>query len=452
MITFICTLKVVAQQKSVLYNFKEIPQAQLLNPSVIPAYKMHIGFPGMSGIYTNLGLKNLSIYDVFSKKNTDFVEKLRGIASKLDKNDYFEINQQLDIINIGFHLTKSKIYVSTGIYQELDVFIYHPEDAVNFFLEGTSILNKKYNLGDITVKGELLGVFHVGLAKKITKKLTLGGRVKLYSSAANVKLTNSRGTYYTSQGADNYYAHNFENVDVNLQTSGVLYDGDAKPSVGDYVKNTFFGGGLGLGLDGGFTYNLTQQWTITGSFQDLGFVNNTVDNKTYTAKGNFSTQGIDFEFDPDEPLDYWEQLEDEFNENIPRDTIYSSYTTMRPLKLNASASYRFHVLEKKVCYNTIDDIEYRDEIGGQIYTVFRPKRPRIALTAFYSRRLFRNIYSKITYTVDSYSYTNVGIGMSANIGIFQIYGIFDNILEIPNIYKSNQLGLQFGINFIFDGQ
>ncbi|WP_196885284.1 DUF5723 family protein [Aureivirga sp. CE67] len=445
--------KLIAQQKSVLYDFRAIPQSQLLNPSIIPEYKYHIGFPALSGIYTNVGLKNVSIYDVFSKNNTDFVEKLREIAYDLDKNDYFEINQQMDIINVGFHLPKSKIYLSAGIYQELDVFMHYPEDAVHFFFEGTSILDKRYNLGDITVKGELLGVLHFGAAKKVNEKLTLGGRLKLYSSAANIKLTNSRGTYYTSQGTDNYYSHNFEDVYIKLQTSGIIYnDNDADPTAGDYVRNTFFGGGLGLGLDGGFTYDVTDQWRVTGSFQDLGFVNNSVHNKSYIADGDFSTQGIDFQFNPDEPLDYWQQLEDDFDESIPRDTIYSSYTTMRPLKLNASASYRFHIMEKCGCYNTIDDIEYREEVGGQIYTVFRPKKPRLALTAFYSRRLFRNLYSKITYTVDSYSYTNVGIGLSAKFGLFQMYGIFDNVLEVANIYKSNQLGLQFGMNFIIDGK
>ncbi|WP_196890652.1 DUF5723 family protein [Aureivirga marina] len=443
----------MSQQKPVLYNFREIPQAQLLNPSIIPEYKFHIGFPGLSGVYTNVGLKNVSVYDVFSKNNNDFVEKLREIAYDLDKNDFFEITQQVDVFNVGFQLPKSKLYISTGIYQELDLFMYYPQDAVQFFFEGTSVLDKRYNLGDLTVKGELLGVFHIGVAKQLNERLSVGGRFKLYSSAANIQIKNSRGTYYTTQGTDNYYSHNFEDVYVKLQTSGIIYEDDQEdPTTSDYIKNTFFGGGLGVGLDGGFTYNVTDQWTVTGSFQDLGFVNNTVNTKSYTAKGNFETQGIDFQFNPDEPLDYWQQLEDDLDENIPRDTIYSSYTTMRPLKLHASASYRFHILEKCECYNTLEDIEYREEVGGQIYTVFRPKKPRIALTAFYARRLFKNIYSKITYTVDSYSYTNVGVGLSAKFGAFQMYGIFDNVLEIPNIYKANQVGLQFGMNFIFGGK
>jgi hypothetical protein len=41
---------------------------------------------------------------------------------------------------------------------------------------------------------------------------------------------------------------------------------------------------------------------------------------------------------------------------------------------------------------------------------------------------------KATYTVDSYSYTNIGLGLSTNIGKFNMY-VLDNLLEYRDISK-----------------
>jgi hypothetical protein len=42
---------------------------------------------------------------------------------------------------------------------------------------------------------------------------------------------------------------------------------------------------------------------------------------------------------------------------------------------------------------------------------------------------------KATYTVDSYSYTNIGLGLSTNIGKFNMYVLADNLLEYRDISK-----------------
>lgn len=68
-----------------------------------------------------------------------------------------------------------------------------------------------------------------------------------------------------------------------------------------------------------------------------------------------------------------------------------------------------------------------------MFAVNRPKTPQIALTAFYYRRLLGQIRFKVTYTVDSYSFTNVGMGLSAHLGPVNFYIIVDNLLEYQNL-------------------
>ncbi len=58
--------------------------------------------------------------------------------------------------------------------------------------------------------------------------------------------------------------------------------------------------------------------------------------------------------------------------------------------------------------------------------------------------------TKVTYTADSQSFSNIGIGFSAQIGKFNMYASADNILSYANIYDSKKIGILFGMNLIFD--
>jgi hypothetical protein len=47
--------------------------------------------------------------------------------------------------------------------------------------------------------------------------------------------------------------------------------------------------------------------------------------------------------------------------------------------------------------------------------------------------------------MDSYSYTNIGLGLSTNIGKFNMYVLADNLLEYRDISKTNSLSFQFDL-------
>jgi hypothetical protein len=64
-------------------------------------------------------------------------------------------------------------------------------------------------------------------------------------------------------------------------------------------------------------------------------------------------------------------------------------------------------------------------------------------------RFFKGLDLKATYTLDSYSYKNIGLGMAINAGKFNMYVLADNLLEYRDLSKANSLSFQFGFNFIF---
>jgi hypothetical protein len=56
---------------------------------------------------------------------------------------------------------------------------------------------------------------------------------------------------------------------------------------------------------------------------------------------------------------------------------------------------------------------------------------------------------KATYTLDSFSYTNLGLGMSTKVGPVNFYVLADNLLSYADISKANSLSFQLGLNVVF---
>lgn len=153
-------------------------------------------------------------------------------------------------------------------------------------------------------------------------------------------------------------------------------------------------------------------------------------------------------------LPYYDNLEDELEQEIPIDTITSGYTEMRPLKFNASVQYGFGRAvgssQECDCRNKGGSPQFEQMVGVQYFSVFRPKGPQMAGTLFYRRRLFDFLAAKATYTVDSYSFSNVGLGVVGDFGIVNFYVAADNLLRYGNIAKAKSVSLQLGLNIKID--
>jgi len=454
-----------AQNKQLLYNYTDIPQSLLLNPGTEVNYKWHVGIPLLSHIHASAGASGVTAYDLFADNGVNFNDKLRRVVYNLDRNDYFTVNQQLEILSGGFAFGNSyepNKYLSFGLYQELDLHFYYPRDYAILALEGNqSNIGREFDLGDLNGKGELISVLHVGLTTKVNKKFTYGIRGKIYSSLLNFKSTNNRGTFVTTEGTNNFYNHTFD-LDLELQTSGyaslIDLDNDGqndwnKKAVKELRKRLLFGANLGLGLDFGFTYHPKEQWTVTGSVQDLGFIYHTKDVETYKLKGEYTFEGINPLF-PNNGSgqtadEYWQEISDNFEDLFELDTISKNYISWRSPKLNGSVSYRYGKKNIKECNCTADEGDYLNEAGLQLFAIGRSRRPQFALSAFYRRQLFNFLSGKVTYAVDGFSKTNIGVGLSTHIGNVNFYIMADNLLEYQNLAKSNYASFQLGFNYIF---
>jgi hypothetical protein len=448
------------QNKQILYGFSEIPQSMLLNPGGKVTNKGFFGVPLLSQIHINAGTSGTTMYDLFANDGLDFNLKLEKALYNMQANDFVTINQQLEVFSGGFaygnRFEKDK-YLSFGLYQELDFIAYFPKDYAVLAYEGNqSNINKVFNAGHFNAKAELISVLHVGVNKKVSEQLSVGFRGKLYSSVMDIDATNNTGSFVTVNGTNNFYNHIF-NLDLEVKTSGIASlnnnGATSESAIKDLRKRLFLGPNLGLGVDVGFTYQLTKQWMVDGSLQDIGFISHSKDVENYKVSGNYVFEGVNPLF-PETGVgqtaeDYWNAIEDEFNELFKVDTTQTAYTTWRPVKLNASLNYAFGKKKYKDCNCLRDESGYQNAVGLQLYGIKRPKQPQMALTAYYFRKVWNGLQTKVTYTIDSFTFYNVGLGISANLGMFNFYIMADNIFQYKNIYDAQSVSLQVGFNVLF---
>lgn len=453
----------ISQNKQILYGFDDIPQSLLVNPGSKVLQKKHYGIPFLSHIHFNGGSSGVSVYDIFKEGNDDINDRITRKIFEMKNTDFFTSTEQLELINFGWR-AKNDIYFSGGIYQEFDFIAYFPKDLAILAWEGNrDYLDYKFDLGEISTTGDFMTVYHFGLNKKINKKLTVGARLKLYSSMFSYRSVKNTGTFVTrfdDEDSKNIYEHTIENADVSVETSGYasLREMDGPGQVTKKIlSRALFGGNIGVGVDVGFTYKINEDWSFSASALDVGAIFHFKDVENYRAHGNYTLDGINLIFpslaDGESSYPYYEDLEDEIEREIPVDTLHKEYLQLRPVKINAGISFGFgRFLTSEACdYLNMDNgILHEQSVGFQFYGIFRSKGLQMAGTLYYYRRLTEFISAKATYTVDPFSYYNVGLGASANFGKINFYLAADNLLKYGNLANAKSVSLQLGFNIIID--
>ncbi|QLG46071.1 DUF5723 family protein [Costertonia aggregata] len=457
-----------AQNKQLLYDFNEIPQALMLNPGMETDFDWFAGMPLLSGTSFQFGSSGVSVDDIFADDGLDINDKIRErVLGQMGINDELSGTYQIELLTGGFRGKKNtRNFYTFGVYHEGDAIGYWFKDLAFLAFEGNADqLGKRFDLSHLKARGEMLNVFHFGVNKQMGRNLTVGVRGKIYSGIFNFQSTKNEGYFVTDQGQNNLLA-NILVANMRLRTSGINAIEntlDNETVVGEVIKRGFFGGDLGVGVDLGFTYRLNEQTYITGSLLDLGFLYHTNDIKSFTLQGNATVEGIELILPQDavnSNRDFWQDLVDEVEALIPFEENNDAYISLRPTKLYASLRYDFGKnLETRIncdcsyLYSSRDVRKrYTNSMGGQIYIVNRPRGPQTAVTAFYQRRFGNGLSLKTTYTADKFSFTNIGLGINLQAGPVNLYAMADNLLAYQNIAASRYASFQLGVNIISWGR
>jgi len=445
-----------AQHRPLTYGVDDLPQSLLQNPGAAINFSKHIGAPLLSGISIDAGANAITAFDIF-KTESDINSNIENAINRLRSTDYFSGNVQVEWLSFGWSSKRrAERYYSAGAYVEADFIGYFPKDLAILAYNGNAgAIERPFNLGHISGRTSVVNTYHFGIQEVISPKWIVGARAKLYSSIFNATSTSNQGTFITRNTFEgpNFYSHDIENADLRLDTSGIDgLDQEINP-VATVIKRGLFSGNIGLGLDLGATFMMDDHWSFSASLIDIGFIQHAKNVRSATAKGTYGLEGIELVFpeiiNGTETNPYYDDLVDEIEEQLNYNkNVRESYTTLRPLKINAGANYGFGQGFLDDCACRKGNRRYENNIGAQLFAVKRPQHLQTAATVYFDRRWTPNIRTKLTYGVDEFSYTNVGLLVSFNVHKINLYLASNNVLSFANLAKANSASLQLGLQWV----
>lgn len=457
---FLLSIPCLGQNRPLLWGVDDLPQSLLQNPGARIDYTHHFGIPFFSQIHLFAGSTGVTAFDIFDDSNPDVTQRVSNVMSRLTSHDFFSVNEQMEVLSFGWKMG-GRGYFSAGVYQELDVFAYFPRDPAILAFEGNAdYIDQNFDFSDVNFTGDVLTVYHVGFNYNVDRQLTIGARMKLYSGIFNAESTNNSGVFRTEITPDgpNFYRHFIESMNVTVNTSGYASLKNKEgmtvdEAVGELLSRSFFGQNVGVGMDLGFNYRVTEQLTLSGSVQDLGIMFHQKDTENSHYFGSYQTDGLEPLFpeldNNEKTIPYWDVFEEELNVNLKDETLHEPYNTWRPLKFNASIEFGTGMSFLPCNYLVHKKPRYMNVFGMLFSGVNRPKGPTYGVTAYYGRKFTENFRMRLAYGVDQFTLTKIGLMASTRFKNFNIYLAANDILGFTNLAKANSASLQFGMQFIF---
>ncbi len=439
---------VKAQLYNTIYWMQGIPQASYSNPALQPNAGFYLGFPGISSLYVGFNHSGFAPQDLIKKNENGsslFIDE-QSMLDKLDRNNFLSFDFQTDILGFGFRSKKD--YFSFNITERVGTHLGYSRDFVRLLADGNDYFLQQSiqqgeeipaELGRISLDAIHYREFGIGYSRQWNDWLTAGIRAKALQGMGNVFFEKTDLKLTTR---DNNYEL-LLNADLLVNTS-IFFELSPLDSIGNetyfeveeediinYLTNTQ---NLGLAIDLGASFRLSDKFTLAFSLVDLGLIDWKSDVENFRMRGEFEFTGIDFnDFFGSENGSGFEQLTDSILDIFDVEETTNAYRTMLPPKLFVSAAFS---PGRKHKFALLGRGEY---LAGTIYPSF---------TASYNLQVAPMLGTSVSYSVIHWNYNNVGFGLHLNLGPLQFYTVVDNFLGGLRPHTIQTATVHFGLNIV----
>jgi hypothetical protein len=453
-----------AQNSQVLY-YMNLPQNHLINPALRPSNSVYIGLPMITGINLNMNNNFVNFSDVFMKSKTsdsiitflhpdnnidDFLAKIK------DKNS-IELESTIQLFGLGFS-TRKGLYIFLDINERTDANVVIPGDLFTLALKGNEgFAGSKIDLSSL--RGDMKYYHEVGLgfSKNFTNKLRVGVKGKLLFGLAGTSVDNkSLGITVNDD-----YSHSLD-ADLTFNISGpvkvymtpdnkidsIVFDDkrfDTTSGIVDFFTNTK---NLGLGIDIGATYDISDRIMVSAAITDLGFIRWKTDVTNLHVEDQFAFSGLDL-LEVVNGTKSFDEVAQDMLDSLKNSLVVTKsngpYTTNLPFGVTLGGSY---------------NLTQHISLGLLSYSRFIGKQMRESLTLSANINLGNAFSTSFGYTIANHRYDNLGAGIAFRAGIFQFYMLADRIPVTWNNIKTdkstiplpavwNSANLRLGMNLAF---
>jgi hypothetical protein len=448
-LVFFAFLRAAGQESNTLYFMKGVPQSYQVNPATQSGCRAFLGLPVLSPFQVYVENSAFSLEDVIFPLGDSLVTFMHPEA---DKNDFLSNLAPVNNIQLfastnllSFGIRKGDIYYTFDFAEKVNSRFSYNDDLFDLLLNGNE-RGDHFNFTNTNVDVTSYFEYANGMSRIVSDRLTVGTRVKLIFGHANVSTKNKDISLETNEdwtiNSDMETRISMPGLDIPIDENGAFNMEDvAFDSVFDpfeLVQTAF--GNVGLGLDLGMHYALTDKLKLSGSIIDLAGIRWSANTYTIKQDASYVYKGIEIIPGDTTVMDnFLDSLEATFSFTADQNPYY----TMLPVKLYVGGSYQII-----------------DQIGVSILsrTEYYKKRLREQVTLSANFSPLKILAFSFSYTIMNNTYNNVGFGFSSRLGPFNLYMISDNIptsyaveqssqMIIP--YRARIMNLRIGLNLAF---
>ena len=453
-----------AQFDLLTYDFRRHPAAVFSDPASGQA-RFWLVTPLIPQTQFQVKLSGPTAYDLFAADGRDFNDKWRQALENIRPSQGLLLENKNLWLAAGWR--KDEQAFRLGLYTQFHVWAFHPVSFYRLALYGNlDRPGEKVYFRELNFNTELVHVLFAGWAKNWPSGWKTGINFKIYNSAGNISSYGNSGTfYYEPSGQNNYYTHVVDRINLQVHSSGlgrlILEDKAGQSSVNeaavrrDIIDRLNGTNNWGLGVDLGFRKPLDARWEAALSIEDLGFIRYADDNYSLYSHGSYRYEGINVIF-PENPVDYWGQVRDDFKEKVPTDTLRAVFFKMRPFKLYTSLRYTFpgRKINDYACYRPGRgdyDAPGKPHSYAGIVLFYQnlQGKPYWGAGAYLQWVTARWLQFRLTYGSDAYIKHNIGLGVQWHIGPWHAYLMADNLLGYTNLAASHGQYIGLGTYWAF---
>lgn len=218
------------------------------------------------------------------------------LFDRLKADNRLNVNLNTDILSFGWYRGKGFWSVNVGLRADFGAALAKDMFSMmrtmnGFALEDVAGTNQSYSLSNQTLNMKAYAEVGLGYSRRITEKLTVGGRVKVLLGLAraemninqfdlNLDVPNPQYAGYDSRGElspSDWYGKGYSyaaegNVITTLKGGGMTFDNDGMIDDFDLDAGDLGIAGSGFGIDLGASYKVWDNLTVSASILDLGFL------------------------------------------------------------------------------------------------------------------------------------------------------------------------------------
>lgn len=269
------SISVSAQQIRTSYFMDKSTVRTALNPAFRPE-RGYVSIPILGSMNVSYGSNGIAVSDMLYPKNGELVTFLDQSVSadqflkKLKKNNQINTEFSTSILAAGWYSGKGFWTVDLGLKALTSARV--PKTLFELMKKGSGAEGTVYDISDMNMYLDSYVEAAVGYSRPINEKLTVGGKLKFLTGAANMDVRFDK--MHVEMNQDQWKITSTGKINASLKGLIPEFEKDNKDE--DYMSGFDYDtpgvAGFGAGIDLGASYQLLDNLALSASLLDLGFI------------------------------------------------------------------------------------------------------------------------------------------------------------------------------------